>query len=244
MIAEGVSPFKPNTTKKTHSSIFTPNIFVEHDKSPIPYDTEWSYTKLIALMHPILHPTHISYPTHTPSLPLPSPHTPPSTIVNPFQNLLFFPFQGQLYSSALLHTMSSEVPVWSREEEKAFENAIAMHWTEDCKEVWDKIASMVPGKSVDELKQHYQFLVEDVNAIEAGHIPLPNYAADEASSSSVKDHHALPSATSDKRSNCGFGGGFSGLGHDSAVQGGKGGSRSEQERRKGIPWTEEEHRYI
>ncbi|CBI15416.3 unnamed protein product, partial [Vitis vinifera] len=94
--------------------------------------------------------------------------------------------------------MSSEVPVWSREEEKAFENAIAMHWTEDCKEVWDKIASMVPGKSVDELKQHYQFLVEDVNAIEAGHIPLPNYAADEAS--------------------------------------------SEQERRKGIPWTEEEHR--
>lgn len=138
--------------------------------------------------------------------------------------------------------MSSAVPVWSREEEKAFENAIAMHWTEDCKEVWDKIASIVPGKSVDELKQHYQFLVEDVNAIEAGHIPLPNYAADEASSSSVKDHHALPSATSDKRSNCGFGGGFSGLGHDSAVQGGKGGSRSEQERRKGIPWTEEEHR--
>ena len=79
MIAEGVSPFKPNTTKKkkkkkTHSSIFTANIFVEHDKSPVPYDTEWSYTKLIALMHPILHPTHISYPTHTPSLPLPSPH--------------------------------------------------------------------------------------------------------------------------------------------------------------------------
>lgn len=140
--------------------------------------------------------------------------------------------------------MSSAVPVWSREEEKAFENAIAMHWTDDCKEVWDKIASMVPGKSVDELKQHYQFLVEDVNAIEAGHIPLPNYAADEASSSSVKDHHALPSATSDKRSNCGFGGGFSGLGHDSTVQGGKGGSRSEQERRKGIPWTEEEHRYV
>ena len=137
--------------------------------------------------------------------------------------------------------MSSGVPVWSREEEKTFENAIAMHWTDDCEEVWAKIASAVPGKSLDELKQHYQFLVEDVNAIEAGNVPLPNYAADEASSSSVKDHHALPSVA---RSNSGFGGGFSGLGHDSAGQGGKGGSRSEQERRKGIPWTEEEHRYV
>lgn len=140
----------------------------------------------------------------------------------------------------------SAVPVWSREEEKAFENAIAVHWTDDCKdedEVWDKITSAVPGKSLDELKQHYQFLVDDVNAIEAGNVPLPSYAVDEASSS-VKDHHPLPSAASDKRSNCGFGGGFSGLGHDSAVQGGKGGSRSEQERRKGIPWTEEEHRYV
>lgn len=141
--------------------------------------------------------------------------------------------------------MSSAVQIWSREEEKAFENAIAVHWTDDCKEVWDKIAPMVPGKTVDELKKHYQFLVEDVNAIEAGNVPLPNYgAADEASSSSIKDHPGLSSATSDKRSNCGFGGGFSGLGHDSAAQGGKGGSRSEQERRKGIPWTEEEHRYV
>nr|GMC69454.1 transcription factor DIVARICATA-like [Ipomoea batatas]GMC73871.1 transcription factor DIVARICATA-like [Ipomoea batatas] len=107
--------------------------------------------------------------------------------------------------------------VWSREEEKAFENAIAMHWVEDSKEQWNKIASMVPSKSVDELKQHYQLLVEDVCAIEA-----------------------------DRRSNAAaaYGTGFSGAAtHDSAAPGGgKGGSRSDQERRKGIPWTEEEHR--
>lgn len=139
--------------------------------------------------------------------------------------------------------MSSGI-IWSKEEEKTFENAIAMHWVdEDCKGQWEKIASMVPSKTMDELKQHYQLLVEDVSAIEAGHIPLPNYVGEEASSSN-KDCHGFSGAmASDKRSNCGFGGGFSGLGHDSTGHGGKGGSRSEQERRKGIPWTEDEHRY-
>ncbi|KAK9278714.1 hypothetical protein L1049_028289 [Liquidambar formosana] len=101
---------------------------------------------------------------------------------------------------------------------------------------------LVPSKTIDELKQHYQVLVEDVSAIEAGHIPIPNYVGEEASSS-TKDHHVFSgSASIDKRANCNYGSGFSGLGHDSGGQGGKGGSRSEQERRKGIPWTEEEHR--
>ncbi|KAG2664476.1 hypothetical protein I3760_16G084000 [Carya illinoinensis] len=137
----------------------------------------------------------------------------------------------------------TSVAVWSKEEEKAFENAIAMHWVdEDSKEHWEKIASMVPSKSVEELKQHYQMLVEDVRAIEAGHIPLPNYLGEETSSSNKDCHGSSGATASDKRSNCGYGTGFSGLGHDSAGHGGKGGSRSEQERRKGIPWTEEEHR--
>ncbi|XVE58713.1 hypothetical protein DITRI_Ditri04bG0191100 [Diplodiscus trichospermus] len=136
---------------------------------------------------------------------------------------------------------------WSREEEKAFENAIAMHWTEEeSKEQWEKIASMVPSKSVEELKQHYQILEEDISAIEAGQVPLPCYAGEEATSS-AKDAHgfsgaAAASAALDKRSSSGYGNGFSGLSHDSSGHGGKGSSRSEQERRKGIPWTEEEHR--
>ncbi|KAL3716661.1 hypothetical protein ACJRO7_008274 [Eucalyptus globulus] len=136
---------------------------------------------------------------------------------------------------------------WSREEDKAFENAIAMHWVEDSKEPWDKIASMVPGKSLEELKLHYQMLVDDVNAIDAGQIQVPNYVSDETSSSSAaKDGPGFAGggggSAGDKRSNCGYGGGFSGLSHESGGHGGKGGSRSDQERRKGIPWTEEEHR--
>lgn len=148
---------------------------------------------------------------------------------------------------------SSGIIVWSYEEEKAFENAIAMHWIEeDSEEKWEKIASSVPSKSMEELKQHYQILIEDVSAIEAGHIPLPNYTGgggEEAATSSTKELHASSKAsTSDnnKRSNCNYRSGFSGLGgHDSSSKGGSGSSRSsEQERRKGIPWTEEEHRYF
>ncbi|XP_022736490.1 transcription factor MYBS1-like [Durio zibethinus] len=135
---------------------------------------------------------------------------------------------------------------WSREEEKAFENAIAMHWTEEeeSKEQWEKIASMVPSKSLEELKHHYQILADDVTAIEAGQVPLPCYTGEEAISS-AKDVHGFSGAaalTSDKRSNSDYGNGFSGLTQDSSGHGGKGSSRSDQERRKGIPWTEEEHR--
>lgn len=162
-------------------------------------------------------------------------------------------------------TSSSSTTSWSKEEEKAFETAIAMHWKEveeekeqeeeeeekesspssssssSSKEQWEKIASMVPSKSMEELKRHFQMLLDDVAAIEAGHIPIPNYPADD---NPTKDSHHVVSG-SDKRLNGGSGfsaglGGGGGGGHDSST--GKGGSRSEQERRKGIPWTEEEHR--
>ncbi|CAA3015831.1 transcription factor DIVARICATA-like [Olea europaea subsp. europaea] len=53
---------------------------------------------------------------------------------------------------------------------------------------WDKISSMVLSKCIEELKHHYQLLVEDVNTIEAGHVPLLDYIV-ERTSSSTKDRH-------------------------------------------------------
>jgi hypothetical protein len=148
---------------------------------------------------------------------------------------------------------SSSGTIWSYEEEKSFENAIAMHWNEkeeeNSNEQWEKIASCVPNKSMEEVKQHYQLLVDDVSAIEAGHVSFPNYANElETTTNSSNKDSSKSSTSSDKRSSsCNFGSGFSGLGHDSNHHSsGKGGlsrSSSEQERRKGIPWTEEEHRY-
>ncbi|KAK4350001.1 hypothetical protein RND71_029314 [Anisodus tanguticus] len=132
--------------------------------------------------------------------------------------------------------------VWSRDEEKAFENAIAMHWIEGPEQQWEKISSMVPTKTIDEIKRHYQLLVDDVAAIEAAQVPIPNYKGEEASSSN-KESNLGYSGSVERRSNSGYSNGFSGTTHDPiGGHGGKSNSRSEQERRKGIPWTEEEHR--
>lgn len=128
---------------------------------------------------------------------------------------------------------------WTRQEDKSFENAIAMHCDN-----WDKVASLVTTRTLEELKHHYQLLVDDVAAIEAGHVPLPCYNGEEASSSSslmMKDGFGNGVSGAEKRLGSGFGGRFSGLRHEPAGHGGKG-SRADQERKKGIPWTEEEHR--
>lgn len=141
--------------------------------------------------------------------------------------------------------MSTAV-AWSREEDRAFENAIALHWSTgfSSEEPWEKIAALVPTKTVQELKHHFQILEQDVSAIQEGHVPIPSYDGQEASPppspTAGKDSHR---PAGDKRSASDYGR-FSGSRRDSSTssEGGKGGSRSEQERRKGIPWTEDEHR--
>lgn len=114
---------------------------------------------------------------------------------------------------------------WTREQEKAFENALATH-PEDCSDRWEKIAADVPGKTIEEVKDHYELLVEDINGIESGRIPLPCYP----SSSEGGDH-----------ANDGGSGKKGGNPHGDPGHTGKA-SRSDQERRKGIAWTEDEHR--
>ncbi|KAL1561179.1 hypothetical protein AAHA92_03917 [Salvia divinorum] len=60
---------------------------------------------------------------------------------------------------------------WTREEDKAFENALATHYNDA--DMWGKIALAVPGRTVEDLKLHYEAL--SVMAVESGKIPLPIY---------------------------------------------------------------------
>lgn len=121
--------------------------------------------------------------------------------------------------------------LWSREQEKAFENALATH-PEDSLDLWERIAADVPGKTLEEIKHHYELLIDDVNSIESGRVPLPSY-----------------NFTSDGLTNAdgSIGTGKKGgsaenfNGESGSANGGKL-SRADQERRKGIAWTEEEHR--
>ncbi|XP_030522610.1 transcription factor SRM1-like [Rhodamnia argentea] len=119
---------------------------------------------------------------------------------------------------------------WSREQDKAFENALATHF-EDSSDWWEKVASDVPGKTLEEIKLHYELLIEDVDKIESGRVALPSYnsSSSDGSTSNVGEEEN------------GKKGGGSGNANGELNQGGKG-SRSDQERRKGIAWTEEEHR--
>lgn len=118
---------------------------------------------------------------------------------------------------------------WTQQENKLFENALA-HFDEDLPDRWEKVAEMVPGKTVDDVMSHYQDLEEDVSCIEAGLIPFPGYS----SSSFTLDWE---SSSSDQ--------GFEGLTQAYCVGGGKrlgGRLAADHERKKGIPWTEEEHK--
>uniref|UniRef100_A0A0C9RFW0 TSA: Wollemia nobilis Ref_Wollemi_Transcript_29274_1277 transcribed RNA sequence n=1 Tax=Wollemia nobilis TaxID=56998 RepID=A0A0C9RFW0_9CONI len=127
---------------------------------------------------------------------------------------------------------------WSREQEKAFEKALADHFHETA-DRWDKIASAVPGKDPGDVQRYYELLVEDINGIDAGRVPLPPYSCDSIPESVAADGkrapvhgHAHAHYASYSSSNA--------VPSDSNAA--KGTSKSEQERRKGIPWTEEEHR--
>ncbi|RZB41919.1 tRNase Z TRZ1 isoform X1 [Glycine soja] len=117
---------------------------------------------------------------------------------------------------------------WSREQDKAFKNALATH-PEDDSDRWEKIAADVPGKTIEEIKQHYELLVEDINQIESGCVPLPSYN----SSSEGSTSHASDEGAGKKGSGPGHYSGESNHGTKA--------SRSDQERRKGIAWTEDEH---
>ncbi|KAF8396889.1 hypothetical protein HHK36_018524 [Tetracentron sinense] len=115
---------------------------------------------------------------------------------------------------------------WTPEENKLFENALAIFDT-DTPDRWQKVAARIPGKSEIDVIKQYEELKADVSDIEAGLIPVPWYSASSFTLEWVNNR------------------GFDGL-KQSDCPGGKmppsSARPSDQERKKGVPWTEEEHR--
>ncbi|PIA59245.1 hypothetical protein AQUCO_00400257v1 [Aquilegia coerulea] len=120
-------------------------------------------------------------------------------------------------SSSSLQSISSSSSSWNRVQDKQFENGLVMY-SEETPNRWEKIASHVEGKTSLEVEQHYQLLIDDVKAIEAGLVELPSYTDDQLI------HHR----DTNNNSQISFGS--------------KSKTSSETERRKGTPWTEEEHK--
>lgn len=113
---------------------------------------------------------------------------------------------------------------WTQRENKLFENALA-HFDEDTPDRWERVAEMIPGKTVGDVMSHYQDLEEDVSCIEAGLIPFPGYSSSSFPSDWESDY------------------GFDGLRQGFCIGGKRlGGRLTDHERKKGVPWTEEEHK--
>ncbi|KAK9126211.1 hypothetical protein Scep_015057 [Stephania cephalantha] len=116
---------------------------------------------------------------------------------------------------------------WTHEENKVFENALAVY-DKETPDRWHKVAALIPGKTVVDVMRQYKVLEEDVSDIEAGLIPLPGYTASSFTLEWVNDGH----------------GGFDGFKHTygSGIKRSSSGRPADQERKKGVPWTEDEHR--
>ncbi|OIV89800.1 hypothetical protein TanjilG_30549 [Lupinus angustifolius] len=63
---------------------------------------------------------------------------------------------------------------WSPKQNKKFESALAI-FDKDTPDRWENVARAIGGKTIEEVKLHYENLVEDLKMIEEGHVPTPKY---------------------------------------------------------------------
>ncbi|KAK3016621.1 hypothetical protein RJ639_006499 [Escallonia herrerae] len=56
---------------------------------------------------------------------------------------------------------------WTPKQNKLFEKALALY-DKDTPDRWHNIARAVGGKSAEEVKRHYELLIEDLRHIESG----------------------------------------------------------------------------
>lgn len=110
---------------------------------------------------------------------------------------------------------------WTAAENKMFENALAFY-DKDTPERWQQVAAWVPGKTVRDVMEQYQELENDISSIEAGLFPLPTY---DASPFTLELANGRGSEVF--KHGCG----------KRPIS-----ARPDLERKKGVPWTEEEHK--
>lgn len=70
--------------------------------------------------------------------------------------------------------------IWTWSENKLFEIQL-VEQDENDPNRWLNIAK-VTGKTVEQVKSHYELLVEDIDQIESDMVPLPNYKDDTSDS--------------------------------------------------------------
>ncbi|GMN41356.1 hypothetical protein TIFTF001_010576 [Ficus carica] len=108
---------------------------------------------------------------------------------------------------------------WTKEENKKFEYALAI-FDETTPNRWARVAEMIPGKTVYDVFKQYKELEEDVCDIEAGRVPIPPgyFSSSDFAFDLVDDRDSFRKKPQSAR------------------------GASDHERKKGVPWTKDEHR--
>ncbi|KAL8051545.1 hypothetical protein ABFX02_06G154200 [Erythranthe guttata] len=128
-------------------------------------------------------------------------------------------FYPSMYSIDANYAAAAAAPSWTREEDKIFERAL-VEIPDGVNDRWRRIAHFLPAKSPEEVKEHYDDLLDDIHRIDSGLVELPCYSDDSASlGSGLPGQISFGSPSSGNRSR-----------------------HSEVDRKKGTPWTEDEHR--
>lgn len=135
---------------------------------------------------------------------------------------------------------------WTPAENKAFENAL-VEFDTYTPDRWQRVAAMVPGKSVTDVIRHYGELEGDVSNIEAGLVPIPGYSNGNGNGNSNGNSNSSSNTSSSFTLEWGSGQSYDALNHYSygTTTGTRSSSStrsSNRERKKGVPWTKEEHR--
>lgn len=79
-------------------------------------------------------------------------------------------------SDSLSYSRSSSNSSWTPKQNKLFESALAV-FDKDTPDRWQNVAKAVGGKTAEEVKRHYEILVQDLINIESGQFPIPKYKA-------------------------------------------------------------------
>ncbi|XXG60114.1 hypothetical protein AAC387_Pa04g2091 [Persea americana] len=147
-----------------------------------------------------------------------------------------------LSSSPFLDDPFFPVDEWTKAEDKLFETALAIYG-EDTPDRWKKIAKELPGKTPRQVEEHYRLLVEDVENIESGRVPIPEYQDEDRGGMKVlekkeKGKEKVHDSNDVKEK-------------EYSVEAKLAAEEEEEEEEKefkrsgkGISWTEHEHRFV